>query len=152
MSITITRCPFAELEAAHNFQALMDEYAKDAALEGLPPPKANLELYRAMEAAGFTTTIVALVDNRVIGAAILNVVILPHYSVPIATIESLFVEKRSRNTGAGLFLLIEAESAAKGKGAKGLFVNAAIGSKLEAMMMAKKSYNPTHTAFLKVFE
>lgn len=102
-----------------------------------------------MDEAGIATVLLAFNDDILIGFAIVLVVVLPHYSVPVATMESLFVGAAYRNTGAGLKLLHATEEAVRAKGAVGLLVSAPKGGQLAEVLTRMRSYRETNRVFFR---
>jgi GNAT superfamily N-acetyltransferase len=152
MSIEVRVVKFAELEGASNFDMLAAEYAAEAGLLGMPKPKAHLETYRALDNAGVTVTLCAFLGGEIIGFLLITVGIIPHYSVPVAHLESFFVMKEHRKTGAGLRLLSAAEDAAKEKNAVGMMISAAVGGSLELILSKMSRYSKTHVGFFRRIE
>lgn len=149
--LEIRNTTVAELEAAPNFGALLDEYAGESAIDGLPHPKAKLELYRLMETSGVLKVIGAYDNDALVGFITVLTCILPHYSDYVSTTESFFVSKADRHgTGAGISLLRAAESHAKEISSKGLLVCAPSGSTLAAVL-EKTDYRETNRVFFKGF-
>ncbi len=114
----------AELEAAPTFAALLAEYGAESAIEGLPPPSARMETYRALNAAGVLHVLAAWTGDVLVGFITVLAAPLPHYARTVAVSESFFVAKASRSTGAGLKLLRAAEDKARELGSPGLLVSA----------------------------
>ncbi len=115
----------ASLEAAPTFGALLAEYAAESAIDGLPPPQAKMEQYRAFEVAGALRVLEARDDaGTLVGFIAILAAPLPHYSRTIAVSESFFVAKAHRAGGAGLKLLKAAEELAAKIGSPGLLVSA----------------------------
>lgn len=148
--LEIKNTTVAELEAAPNFGALLDEYAAESAIHGLPHPKARLELYKLMEASGMFKVFGAFIGDELVGFITVLTCILPHYSDYVSTTESFFVERAARPTGAGLSLLRKAEDYAKELSSKGLLVSAPFGSKL-AEVLERTDYCETNRVFFKGF-
>ena len=151
MTAKIIRSSFPELEADPNFNDMVNAYAAESFLDGLPPPCPDLGIYRAMDKAGFLHTMCAVVDGRVVGFILVLLSPLPHYSVQVATVESFFVLSRYRQSGAGFNLLREAEIVAEENHAAGMFINAANGKDLGKIMQKMKSYKNTHVTYFKRF-
>lgn len=147
--LVVRACAFAELSGAPNFAALTEEYAKESRLAGLPEPKAHIAGYLALEAAGVMQTVCAFLADELIGFAIALVVVLPHYSVPVASMESFFVAASRRRTGAGLALRRAVERIAHERGAVGLLISVAVGSRLANVMKRSRSYRETNRVFFK---
>jgi GNAT superfamily N-acetyltransferase len=140
----------AELEAAPNFGALLDEYAAESAIHGLPHPKAKMELYKLMETTGVLEAVGAWADDKLIGFITVTTCVLPHYGEYISATESFFVSKAERSTGAGLRLLRAAECIARRLNAKGLLISAPIGGTL-AEVLELTDYRETNRVFFKGF-
>tara|TARA_R110000868_G_scaffold114822_5_gene307272 strand:- start:631 stop:1089 length:459 start_codon:yes stop_codon:yes gene_type:complete len=141
--------PVSELEGAPNLAEFLAEYAKEAKTDGMPPPKVHVDAYHVMEKSGAMTTIGAFDGATVIGLIIMLVTIVPHYSVPVAHLESFFVAESHRNTGAGFRLLKMAEVTAKEKGAAGIVVSAYIGSTLDMVMSGKRNYQKKYVGYFR---
>jgi len=132
--------------------SLIEEYAVESSIAGLPPPAPSQEMYEVMEQAELMFPLVAFEGDRMIGFLVLLVVQNPHYNVPIGVVESYFVASQYRATGAGLKLRHLAENLAQSKGAKGLLISATAGSRLEAGLDRSKGYRKTNVVFFKGFE
>ena len=151
MSLDIRIVPLEELASAPNLGALLAEYADEAGVAGLPHPKPHMASYDALGKSGHLTTICAFVGGVIIGFILVLVNVMPHYSVPVATLESFFVAKAQRATGAGLQLLFKAEDVAQYKGAAGVFIAAAVGGELDRILSHKQSYRMSHHAYFRSF-
>mgnify|MGYP000226309768 CR=1 FL=1 len=149
---TIRRCTIADLENAPNIDELLAEYAAEAGMLELGQAVPQWWLYRKMESTGLLHVIGAFVDDKLVGFINLVVMQRPHYEGLIASYESFFVADEYRSTGAGTGLLRTAEALSKSMGALGLFVNAAIGSRLERMLDASPAYRNTHRVFFREFQ
>ena len=137
----------AELMACPNLQDLISEYAAESAVKGLPQAQANFEMYKRLELVGALKFFGAFSGEALIGLITLLTTPLPHYVERVATIESFFVFKEFRETGAGLKLLAAAKAMAKEIGAVGLLVSAPIGGQLCQMLEAKRSFTETNRSF-----
>ena len=140
---------FDDLERAPNFDALQDEYASESSLDGLGRARAQMAMYKALEAAGTVQLIGAFVGGVLVGFVTVMASELPHYGARVAVTESLFVAAAHRATGAGLMLLTAAEDAATEMGAVGLFVSAPTGGALATVMAGMKAYRDTNRVFFK---
>lgn len=150
--VTVRTCDVADVENATNVAELMAEYARESTTEGLGQAAPQWWLYRRMEDSGLLHTIGAFIDDVLVGFITVVVMQRPHYEAPIASYESYFVADSARQSGAGNELLKAAEELAKSKGAVGLFVNAAVGSRLNSVLEAKRHYRKTHNVFFKEFK
>ncbi|MBS0323588.1 MAG: GNAT family N-acetyltransferase [Proteobacteria bacterium] len=148
-TVTVRPCLYAELEGQPNFVELVAEYARESSIVELPEHKPHSEMYRAMEHVGVMQVLCAFQGDVVVGFAILLVTVLPHYSVPAATMESLFVGAAYRHSGAGFKLLRAAEEVARAKGAVGLLVSAPKGGQLAEVLTRMRSYRETNRVFFR---
>jgi GNAT superfamily N-acetyltransferase len=141
-------CPVADILDDARFEELINEYAEESKAQEAPEPKPDRELYELLEKKGALHSLRALHNGEMIGFATVIVNQVPHYGDPIATTESLFVEKAMRSTGAGLALIKAAEQVARYKKCGSLFVSAPTGSSLEKLMTRMK-YRHSHSTFVR---
>lgn len=144
--IEIKTCTAADILAPESAW-LIEEYAQESAIAGLPHPRGKFELYAPLETAGVMHSFGAFVDGRMAGFIVVLVSALPHYGAKVGVSESWFVADAYRKTGAGMALLREAKRHAKEAGAVGMLVSAPRGGKLEKVMLAMDGFTPTNTVF-----
>lgn len=131
------------------FPSLMEEYAAESAVDGLPPPHIKIELYARMDGLGFYHGFKALKDGAMIGFICVIVSPLPHYAAnPPAVCESFFVGNEHRKGGAGLKLLALAEDRALALGCPGLLVCTPIAGRLFEVL-PRRGYTETNRVFFK---
>lgn len=152
MSVVIKKCTVPDLIAESNFQEILDSYADELALEGLPHPKAKIEMYKQLEALGKLHPIAAYFDGILIGFVNVLMAENPHYGLCIAVTESFFVLKEYRKSGAGTLLRREAEIDAENSGSPGIFISAPTGGRLALLLGASKDYIDTNRTFFKRFK
>lgn len=145
----IHRASVAEVMGAVEFPTLIEEYARESAIEGLPPPLAKLESYQSLEFTGAIHIFAAVQDGGLVG--FITVAIPPslHFSVPLAVTESFYVAPAHRGQ-TGLRLLVAAERLAKERGSPGLLVSAPLKGRL-CELLPKVGYRPTNVTFFKEF-
>jgi GNAT superfamily N-acetyltransferase len=148
LALIIKKCTVAELEAASTFEALLVGYAEESHIDGLPPPKAQMETYRLMEGAGAIQCFGAFVDDALVGLAVVLTSLLPHYGAFVSVMESIFVDRHFRKTGAGLKLLHAAEEHAAEK-SRGILVSAPKDGSLAAVLERRDDYRETNRVFFK---
>jgi len=119
-----------EILDAPQFPALVEEYAAEAAIVGMPHPKAKIESYRAYDASGMLHSFASVDGDALVGFITVLAPILPHYSCPVAVAESFFVAAAHRAGGDGLRLLTAAEKRAQEVGSPGLLVSAPMDGRL----------------------
>lgn len=148
MALIIKQCGISEVLARID---LMEEYASESSIDGLPSPMAKSDMYLNMESNDALYTIGAFFDEVLVGFVTILTPILPHYSILIAVTESFFVAKNHRKRGGGLRLLRAAERHAKERGSPGLIVSAPYGGSL-AEVMSRLDYTETNRVFFKKFD
>ena len=144
----VRRITFAELTASDQWDGLVSEYADECQIAGLPRFKYDSSTYYLLENSGAMIFAAAFVENTLVGFATMIVTQLPHYSRIVAIVESIFVAKQHRSSGAGMMLIREMESLAKDNEAIGILVSAPKGGRLNALM-PKIGYMHTNEVFFK---
>lgn len=146
--IEVRRITFGELESEPNFRWLIEAYAEESQISGLPPANYQSELYHKMEATGTFHVLGAYRDGEMVGFVNFLVTSLPHYGLKVATTESIFVAQEFRRTGAGVKLIREMEKISAELGAIGVLVSAPFGGRLAEVMPGLK-YRQTNQIFFK---
>ncbi len=149
MTFIIRRTTMAEFEAAPNLAQLLAEYGQHSGVPELGTPKAQFATYRALEATGMFHLVGAWDGERLAGFIAPIVLVLPHYGVVAATVESFFVPQAERRRGLGMRLLRHAERLAKELGAKGVLVSAPAGSALAKVMKRHRPYRMSNEVFVR---
>lgn len=146
--LTIGQCTIGDIIDAPEFSGLVEEYAQESAIPGLPKPQAKLEQYRAYETLGVVHAFCALRDGALVGFITVVAPVMPHYSIPLAVAESFFVAADHRKGGTGLRLLELAEERAKALGSPGLMVCAPYAGRLFEVL-PRRGYTETNRVFFK---
>lgn len=146
---TIRRIVFDDARCDPEFQKLVDEYAEESSIAGMPEKNVDDAAYRSMEQLGMLHAFAAYDDEKLVGFISVLVAPIPHYSAKIGSTESFFVAKEYRKTGLGLRLLRIAEKAAKESGAVGFFVSAPYGGRLADVMPRIAGYSETNRVFFR---
>lgn len=126
---------------------LLAEYAAECSIAAIGTPDPQWDMYAALERVNVLAGLGVYVDGSLAGFAVLLLTVLPHYGVKVATVESLFVGKRYRGTGAGTQLLAAADVCAGVSGCKAILYSAPAGGQLEAIL--GKRYQRTNSVFCK---
>ena len=147
-SCEVRRIAFDEIEAFQNFAGMVERYADESAIPGMPRPNRQKEMYRQLEQAGLFHLVGAFVGGELVGFVSLLASVLPHYGVMVASTESIFVEPEHRKSGAGKMLLREAERLATSIGAVGLLVSAPSGGRLAAIL-PRSGYQESNRVFFR---
>jgi GNAT superfamily N-acetyltransferase len=150
MSVTIHKCTVAELKRDISFPSMFSEYADECAIAMLPSPDEKMAAYDMIERSGVFQAYGAFSDAGVLlGFMALLTPVIPHYGVCIATMESLFVGREYRGSGAGLKLLRAAERHAEAAGCPGLLVSAPTGGQLAEVLARRDGYAETNRVFFR---
>lgn len=144
----ISKIPIGTLLDGPEFPALIAEYERESAVEGLPPIQVKMETYRLLEVTGQLHTFAALQGNTIVGFIIVALPPQLHFSVPLAVTESFFVSEAHRKGGTGLRLLAAAEKQAEALGSPVLFVCAPMASRL-CEILPRRGYRETNRVFVK---
>jgi GNAT superfamily N-acetyltransferase len=147
-SCVIKQVTADELSGDPKFAGLIEEYADESAIAGMPRPNYQLGMYKHMEMLGHFHMIGAYVSGELVGFLTMVDTVLPHYGKRVATVESYFLTQAHRRGGPGLDLLRAAEWLAKELGAVGILVSAPHGGKL-ARVMPRAKYKHTNEVFFK---
>ena len=137
-----------ELEAHPDFPRLVEEYAAESAVDGMPVPQVDAVEYRAREATGAQATFLAFYGEQLIGFLIAFTQKLRHYGVQALVVDAFFVTPDLRSTGAGLRLLRAAEKLADAAHCCGTIAIAPLeGSLVE--VLPRVGYAETNRVFFK---
>lgn len=138
----------ATLKGAPGIDALLADYAAEAKSPELPEAKPQWAQYEMLEHAEVLTVLAATKGHELVGFALVLQAALPHYVAPILAMESLFVAKAHRYTGAGLGLIDAAEALAAERGLA-LMITAPSGSTLDRVMERRAGYRCSNRVFVK---
>jgi GNAT superfamily N-acetyltransferase len=147
--LVVRKCTVAEIENTPNFPALVDEYASEAHVDGMPPVDVKKEQYRSLEGLGVFQFFGAYLEDVLIGFITVLCTVMPHFGVVLAVSESYFVAKDHRKTGAGTALRLAAEKHAEEMGAPIILICTQTGSTLCRVMESLHDYRDTNHVFLK---
>lgn len=149
--LTIRLMTMAEFEAAAGLDALLAEYASEAAIHEIGPPNPQYPMYRAMEAAGMLKPFGAFVDGQLVGFIFVMTTQLPHFGKLVSAVESYFVASAHRHTGAGNQLRGCAEMTALSNASVGILMSVPVDGRL-GIVLPRYGYRETNTTFYKAFK
>lgn len=135
---------------APNGAELLEAYADESSIPGLPRPNPQRAVYEGIERSGIMDVFLARIDGRLVGFVGVLTWVVPHYGVLLSTLESYYVERVSRRSGAGLMLLRMAEQASQRRKAQGLLVSAPVAGVLSEVL-PRAGYWHSNTVFFKSF-
>lgn len=144
----ITPTDVAGLFADPDWSSLIEEYAAEHTLPGMPPASARFANYEALEKMGVLHSLAARVDERLVGFLTILACPIPHYDRLMCSTESFFVAKAYRSHLIGLKLLAAAEDKARALKSPGLLVSAPFGGNLWELL-PKCRYQESNRVFFK---
>lgn len=150
MSLIVRKSSVSEIASSPNFQDLLEEYAVESAIHGLPHPSAKMDIYYHLESVNFLYPIAAFLEDVLIGFILVLTPVMPHYGKEVSVSESFFVAKEYRKTGAGTKLRNAAEEHVKDIKSLGLLISAPLGSIL-AEVLPSVGYKETNRVFFRSF-
>lgn len=128
---------------------LLDLYSAECAIDNLPRPAADPNMYKEMIGMGSLELLGYFSDDTLVGIISVMIIQAPHYGRVMASVESFFVHPRHRAGGAGIKLLRAAEKLAGECEAIGLIVSAPVGSALSAVLTSLDRYRKTNEVFIR---
>lgn len=138
----------AELLEHPELLALLPEYKLEG--ERLKGAEFLPERYYAMERAGVLQLFRAHnTAGELVGFASVICNTVPHYKMPIAVVESIFVSKGARRSGIGLDLIIAVQQFCE-TCAQCMYITAPVGGKL-AKVLPRLGFTLSNLVFLKDF-
>jgi GNAT superfamily N-acetyltransferase len=133
-----------------NFLELVKQYEAESRVDGIPEADLQFEMYKVLESMGKFFIFCAYIDDELVGFITVVCNVIPHNGKLFGAVESYFVFKDYRKSGAGFELLRAAERCAEDNGAVGIILSAPAGGKLSRVMRRSK-YKLTHETFFKGF-
>lgn len=146
--LSIRQCNWEDIGDNPRYEHLASQYGTESANPEMPPMNVDYQLYLMYQTAGLTQWFGAYDGDELIGFIDVMISRHAHYSASIATIESFFVDKERRNTGAGLRLLKVAKQYAKNMDCVAIFLSAPTGSVLDDVML-RKGWTNSDQIFVK---
>jgi GNAT superfamily N-acetyltransferase len=131
--------------------ALIAEYAAECSIQAIGEINPQRETYSLMENAGLLHSFMVYENGEKIGFSMVVTPVIPHYGKRVASIESLFITKTCRSSGAGLELMRAVEKAVKQLGCVGILYSSPAGGQLERLLEASKAYQRTNAVFYRGF-
>lgn len=129
-----------------NADALLAEYAQECVVPDYRPQR---QMYENMDAAGILHCFGAYASGRLIGFVTVISCVMPHNGKKTATIESIFVMAKYRDTGAGLDLIDQAEIFAKEDECVALLASPRVDSRMGVVLSRRKGWEETHVVHTK---
>ena len=131
-----------------HIDSLLQEYSDESKGVLVPVVKTDIVLYKTLEDLGILDLIVMYNDETIVGFISLMTTVMPHYSEKASTVESIFVLKEHRKFGTGKVLISKAESIAKDKDAKAMFMSAPKDGVL-SKVIGTYGFTETNTVYTK---
>ena len=112
---------------------MANDYASESGAEILGNAQVGKAFYLEQEKAGLAQLIVATLDDRIVGFAVMMDGYHPHFDKPIAVLDTLYVKPANRKSSVGLKIIAMARSWAVGNGYTLVSASAPTGSRLNAL-------------------
>ncbi|MGN6580171.1 MAG: GNAT family N-acetyltransferase [Bordetella sp.] len=149
--LLVRQTSVAELACEPNLYDLVKAYAAESGKSVHGEAVLDIAAYQRMQDAGLSRTIGAWRNGSLIGFLIVMVTPVPHWGGQVvASTESYFVLQGERHGGVGLKLRQLAEQLAREAGARGLYLSAPVGSRLDKVMQ-RSGYRPSNMNYFKEF-
>lgn len=147
-TLVVRRCTVQEAINNPAFPALAQEYYAESSIAGLPDPTEKMHIYNRLERSKSFQAYGAFIGDELIGFAVVLTPVIPHYGVAISVMESLFVAKAHRKTGAGLQIIRAAEDHARHMESPALMISSPFNGAL-ARVLPRRGYRETNRVFIK---
>jgi len=141
---SIRRVSYAEILGAANAPRLIAEYAAECSVPDYDP---QAETYAALERAGTLQCFGAYVETDLVGFVSVLTTRMPHNGKRVATVESLFVDRASRGSGAANALLRVVEDYASERECVAITRTARIASRLDTVLSHRPNCLLTHRVY-----
>ena len=145
----VKQVTLSELIETPGFLDLVQMYEQESRHPSLPPCNPDWQQYTNLENLNAGHFFTATHKGELVGFAVLVISPVPHYSALFGVLESLYVHKDKRSTGAGLKLIRAAEKAAKAKKCLAMGISAPVNGVLAAVLNSTK-YTLSNLMYLKV--
>lgn len=136
-----------DIKDSPEFSRLLHDYVEESSMVSYKP-NVQWNIYQSLEDAGVLHCITSSTEDILTGFLLFIVSVMPHYGVKMASVESYYVDKSHRDTGAGLGMLRMAQEVAKSNGAVGFLSSAPIKGRLENIL-PRVGYRETNRVFYK---
>ena len=136
---------FRDLFKLPGWQELIDAYAAESGNADLGDACPKASVYDSFDCAGLLRSIAVLDQGRVVGVLVMLLQDHPHFSKPVAHVDSIFLDKAHRRGAAGLRLVRRALDVARESGAAGCYFSAPEGSRLSRLF--ELLFKPTDRIF-----
>ena len=128
--ITIKLVSVNDVQTADNIDLLLDEYAQESALDGMPSPVPDWRVYRIAEEAGCLFSFGAYADDKLVGFIGVQMTYAAQYSAHIGSTMAFFVDSNYRKFGTGKYLVDHASDELSKRGAAAIAIGAPSESRL----------------------
>ena len=124
---------FSELFNQDDFDVMAADYAAESGAAILGDAKVGKDYYYEQEETGVAQLIVATLNERIVGFAVLMDGYHAHFDKPVAVLDTLYVTPATRKSSVGARIIAMARAWACGKGYALLSASAPVGSRLNAL-------------------
>ena len=129
------------------FDQIVRDYCEESGNPDLGEAVPALDFYERMEQADAVRCAAAYEGERIVGIVVVVTTLYPHFGKRIASVESLWLDRKHRAGGAGLKLIRKAQALAREMGAVGIYYGARSGSRLAQLY--GRLFTPMNSLFWK---
>lgn len=147
--VEIKQCSIIDLFVREDFHSLVKEYLAESSVKELGEYNVTVDMYIPLHNSGKFFVWGAFIEDELIGFVNVISLAMPHHGKLISTIESIFVAKQHRNTGAGVKFMRIVDEHAKNIGAVGVVYNAPIHGSLVEYLENSDKFVETSRVFFK---
>jgi GNAT superfamily N-acetyltransferase len=138
-----------EIFGAPNAQELFDEYSAECSVPMVGKINLKRQMYDLFEESGMLDVFGVYDGEELIGFGSVLFSELPHYSLHVANVESLFIASAHRAGGTGRALMLAMEDRSAARGCKTILYNARVDSQFEKMLATSHDYVLTNYVYCR---
>lgn len=147
--LTIRPISVSDIRAASNLVELLAEYAQESAINGMPVPMPDWNLYQSLEDTGGLLIFGAYSDTQLVGFMGANLAYAAQYSATLANTMAFFVAASHRKFGTGKRLADRMTEEAFQRGASAVAIGAPSESRL-AKAAEVLGFKETNRLYLRI--
>ena len=122
--------PASAIWTSQEFEQIVRDYCEESGNPEIGEADPSIEYYQRMEKYGVLRCAAAYEGERIVGIVVVVTTLYPHFGKRVASVESLWLDRKHRAGGAGLKLIRKAQAMAREMGAVGIHYGARSGSRL----------------------
>lgn len=144
---SVRECQVAEIFDDPACEALLAEYERECAIALIGRTGPRRDMYENLEATGLGQCFSVREDGQLVGFAFVLIAVVPHYSLSLANVESLFMTRAARS---GLALMQAIEDYARLCECMVIIYTAPVNSRLARLLfLSSDLYTNTNHVFMR---